>query len=252
MLRALILGVLIVDFSALPLGHLDQVALAAHDILHSDTWIRDAFGGRALGGTASVDPASTALTGTGTTWSSELNTGSRLVLGSQVTAVEEVLSDTAVTLRTPHADGLIGQEIAVAARGFRVDRPDAPLRIALPYYTVGAGTLPSYEAGIGRLITDPSVQVTFFYAPANHPVTDSEGTWASLVQRVALRLKEPDGVRLTVPRFGMSPLTRGLTSVSAGTALIPDGDGTVLYAPAMAITWSGLNPASAVTIPQRW
>lgn len=241
------------DFSGLPLGHLDQVALAVHDILHQDSWIRGAFGGRTLAGTVDVDPASASLVGTATTFS-ELGEGERLVLGDQVAKVKSVESDTALTLATAHYQGLAGATAYVAARGYRIDRPDNALSsVAGPYWTVSAGALGDYEPQIGRLGVNPQVIVAFFYEQRWEALTDDEGSWGALTQRVALRFRLADGVRLTVPRFDSMALARqaGSPFVAEGQSIIPTDNGA-LYVPSLALNWIGSNPEDTVLYPQRW
>lgn len=244
-------------FDGLPLAHLDQVVLAVHDILHGDAWLRTAFGGHTLAGTGSIAMGTTSLAGAGTSWASGVDAlakGDRITLGDQVATVASDPTDTALEIQVAHADGLIGEEIHKSGRGLRVDRLDAVLDVAMPYWTVGAGALPDFESAIGRLATSPEVQITFVYESGPHPLGDRESSWAGLLQHVVGLCTDPtlNRPRLGVARFGGKSLGCRFISAAGGATPLPGPDGSVIFAPAIALKYEGGNPITSTTVPQEW
>lgn len=254
MRRLLILGALVMGFPSFSLAYPDQVVLAVHDLIHYDPVFRDWAGGRALAGTADVDPGETTVLGTGTSWATgddSLGPGDQLVLAAQVATVEDVASDTELTITVPHADGMVAGEAWKAGRGFRVESPSVPVDVALPYWTVGIGSLPEFSPAIGRLASTPSVQVTFVYEIDQHPLRDDVASWAGLAQRViAILTASGPTQRLTVGRFGQ-PLTLRVSGAAPGEGLLRRGSDLVPV-PAVQITWEGMDPIDRALVAQRW
>lgn len=245
-------------FPGLSTGYLDRCTLAVLDILHGNAWLRDNFGGLELAGVADATPATATLNGTATSWATgddSLAEGTRLMLGSQLATVESVASDTSLELAMAHVLGLSSATISKAARGFRVDRlVQLPPPIALPYYLVSAGVLPAFESAIGRFAVQPSIVISFVYEASRHPLDDTSASWAGLAQLV-LSLFEGSGAnqRLCVDRFRGESLSRKLISAAPGDALLETPAGGFIPAPAVQLTFEGVDPIAAVDdITQDW
>lgn len=251
-----LLGALLMGFPGLALGYPDQVVLAAYDTLHADEFFREWSGGGDLAGTASVDAAGTTVTGVGTSWATgddSLGAGDRLLLGAQVATIESVTSDTELEIAVAHADGLVGQAIYRAGRGFRVESTTVPVDVAMPYWTIGIGTLPEYSPAVGRLQSQPSAQITFVYELDQHPLRDDVASWAGLAQRViAVMVSTGQIVRLCVARFGGEPLVYKVVSAVPGEGVLRSGERDFIPAPAVQISWEGMDPIDRATIAQRW
>lgn len=244
-------------FTGLSLSYLDQCALAVMDILHGDAWLRDNFGGRELGGTASITPATTTLAGTSTGWSTDaddsLSPGIRLMLGSQLTTVDSVTSDTALELVTAHVNGLSSATIDKAARIFRTDRPAVPVNVAMPFITVSVGTLPSFDSAVGRFSVRPAVTVTFIYEANLHPLDDASASWAGLAQHVlALFASVNANQRLCVDRFGGEALAYKLLTGTPGDAIVQTAERSFVTAPAIELTFEGMDPIERAALTQEW
>lgn len=255
----------------LPLAYLDAVCIGVADLMHQNADLRDRFGGRTLGGTASITPGDTAMTGTGTGWLDDpddsLAPGDLLLAGEQLVTVATVTTNTALTIEVPlppatepgHVAGLIDEVIHKAATWGRVHFPFEPAQLGMPYWTVAPpGPQPAHQSAVGRKTSAPEVQWTAVYeqgADANL-LGPGQASWAALAS-IAEGVLRADGKSQTlqVARFDVEvagedrcvPLVRQLLDTRIELARDPQD---FITAAALAISFEGNDPGKP--IPQRW
>lgn len=254
-------------FTGLPNSFEDRVALAVRDLLDTDDLMRGWFSGSiedpALDPTGTVDisPGSTSMLGTGSNWLITLRPGFRVLINDQVGEIATVTSDGSATLKVAHADGAISANGDVVSRGPRSERvnaTDIPVDMALPYYTVGIGQIADAAPAIGRLEVNPTVQIMFVFPRQQTVLRDDEASWGGLAAHVRSILAPKKGVndavhRLCVPRFDLNPLVRRVSAFAAGGApLLLEGEGTVIFQPALQVAWQGMDPQAVEELTQRW
>ena len=242
----------------LDLAYEDYCALAVHDLLHADSLMRQLFGAKQLTGTVTVSPGGTAVTGSGTAFLTEVRAGSWIQIESQVVSVDSVSTDTALTLKTPHADGAVAKAIWQAARIYRTDRDSIP-KAVMPFCMVTVGGLPIVQPTPGQYRGSFTIDVIMALERVRHPLDDDEPSWAGVAHHVRNLLQapragaQPAAIRLGVPRFGNACLTLRGDNFAVGTIEIVNGDDAILTAQAFSILYSHEDPETVrASVTKRW
>lgn len=243
--------------AALPPGYSTLLTAAVIDILASDETIRQLGGGGQVPGLGSITPGATTLTSDTPNLEELVMPGDLLFLGDQLVGVEEVVDPSTLELVTPHADGMADEFIYRAGRIYRERGPFVPSQAKLPCWVVWAELADSEHRVGHRVAESPAVIVAFHSEGAPQPLGMLEGTAIDalhLVQTIMTASTGPTQA-LCVPRFNRVGLVRGDVRTSSSVAgLDAGGQKEYVAAPAIQISWAGLDPVTTTqtALPARW
>lgn len=251
-----------------PLRRLDAATVAVADILHQVPAIRNQFGGRTLGGTASIDPGGLVMTGVGTEWLTGLTDsvapGEWLVAGEQLVKIASVDTNLRLLIEPPefpatepgHVMGLADETIHTAATWGRARYPFEHVQLGLPFWTVSLGDQPEHGVAPGRQTSAPVVVVSFVYeedAGANL-LDPGEASWVSTTSDAEAAITATSQLEvLKVPRFAPAGSDEGVRLVQQlvnTQHLLSRQLESNVTAAHLVISYLGLAPGDV--IPERW